>query len=66
MTIAIIITAINVILSSVNICVAFRIRNKMRENDEEKDGIRLIFDDCKCIGWYKPNTYEAPSAEVVQ
>ena len=121
MTLAIIITAINVILSGVNICIAFRIRNKVRNNNEfierlhrkntnafceilnlrykarqlelvlknnlyngafskwtfvrdtegkrdfylEKDGIRLIFDDKKCIGWYKPNTYEAPSAEVV-
>ena len=31
----------------------------------EKDGIRLIFDNKKCIGWYKPNDYEAPSAEVI-
>ena len=114
MTIAIIITAINVILSCVNIVLAFRVRNIVREDDKiivklitdnidimrdnrrikrqfkselyngafaeweivedtegkrdfylEKDGIRLIFDDKKCIGWYRPNTYEAPSAEVV-
>lgn len=31
----------------------------------EKDGIRLIFEDKKCIGWYKPNNYEAPTAEVI-
>lgn len=34
----------------------------------EKDGIRLIIDGGKCVGWYKPSNavYEAPAAEVAE
>lgn len=32
----------------------------------ENDGIRLIFDDKKCIGWYKPSDYEPPVAEIIE